>query len=60
MASVWGGQKVAVLGVEDEDESHQDGEQTFVEMLRAVSRRATWISVVLGRSEAAEQLVQGP
>ena len=54
-----GGQELAILGVKEKHQAHQDGEQALVEMLRAVSGEVL-DQRRLGRGHAAEQLVQGP
>jgi hypothetical protein len=55
------GHQVPVLGVEDEDQAHQRGDEAAVEVLRALSGQglqpALGIAPV-GRNEASQQLVE--
>ena len=54
-------EEVAVLGVEDEHEPHQDGEQARVDVVRIVREHLAEQfapALVVGRLEAADQLVE--
>ena len=50
-------QKVAVFGVEHEDQAHQNGEQAFIEMIR-MDRRQFADERRLGAVQPAQQLVE--
>ena len=56
------GEQAAVLGVEEEHEPHEDGEQAGVDLVRVVGEHLAEqlaLALVVGRLEAAEQLVEG-
>ena len=57
-----GGKQVAVLGVQDEDQPHEHGQQTGVDVVRVFAEHVGQklaLALVVGRLESANQFVKG-